>query len=78
MPNQTTDPGGSVLLAGSFQDQRNLALRKVQNCNSNFDNGVRNGTISILKWDKILEIVVGFTIMKFPFSLWAILTAKLH
>ena len=30
-------------------------------CNSHFDNGVHNGTISILKWGKILVIKMGYT-----------------
>jgi hypothetical protein len=51
---------------GFCSGSEEFALRKVQNFKSKSDNGVRNG--AILKWWKILKLVVGFTILKFPFS----------
>ena len=62
---------GFILINGKVQDCNfNLSSiwasfiqikGKVQDCNFNFDNGVCHGAISILKWDKILVIVMGFT-----------------
>ena len=39
----------------------NLRCEGSHNGNSHFDNGVCGGAISILKWDKILIIGMGFT-----------------
>lgn len=46
---------------GSDQKEGKLYSEKVQKCKSHFDNGVFNGTISNLKWGKILVMIMGFT-----------------
>ena len=52
----------SYVLVGSIQEWGKFTFRKKnQNFNSHFDNGVCGGAISILKWDKILIIGMGFT-----------------
>ena len=44
-----------------LKNRENLLSEKFQNCNSHFYNGDHTGAISILKWDKISVIVMGFT-----------------